>query len=261
MIKAGVIGGSGLDNPQLISNFQEIEIETIYGKPSSALIIGTINNVDVVFLSRHGKSHTISPSNVPYRANIYALKKLGCTHILATTACGSLKEEIKPGDLVFINQYIDHTKKRHTTFFDKEKVVHLPSAEPFCPYLRDLLAIEASKLDLSHHRNGTIITIEGPRFSTRAESHMFRRWGAEIINMSTVPEVNLANEAGICYASIATSTDFDCFLEDREPVTFEAIMKVMNENAEKVKRLLMEVIPKIKEEDCICKKKINSGIL
>ncbi|MEK6826506.1 MAG: MTAP family purine nucleoside phosphorylase, partial [Nanoarchaeota archaeon] len=192
MVKIGIIGGSGLDNPNLLSEFKEVSIKTQYGKPSSNLVAGKLNDTEVVILSRHGKNHSISPSNVPYRANIYALKKIGCTHIIATTACGSLKEEIKPGDLVFLNQFIDHTKNRQTTFFDKDKVIHLPCAEPFCHELRRLLAIAASELNLSHHRNGTVVTIEGPRFSTRAESHMFRRWGAEVINMSTVPEVNLA---------------------------------------------------------------------
>ncbi len=260
MIRVGIIGGSGLDNPNLLSDYEEVSIETPYGYPSSNITAGKINNVEVAILSRHGKNHSINPTNVPYRANIYALKKVGCTHILATTACGSLKEEIKPGDLIFINQYIDHTKKRHTTFFDKDKVIHLPSAEPFCPYLRDLLAIAASQLDLSHHRNGTIITIEGPRFSTKAESHMFRRWGAEVINMSAVPEVNLANEAGICYASIATATDYDCFLDNRPNVTYDEVIKVMNENAEKVKKLILNVLPEIKNSECICKNKIHEEI-
>ncbi|MFH1592369.1 MAG: S-methyl-5'-thioadenosine phosphorylase [Candidatus Woesearchaeota archaeon] len=261
MIKIGIIGGSGMDNPNLLQNYQELNIATPYGQTSSPVIQGTIKEVPVAIISRHSKNHNIIPSNVPYKPNIYALKKLSCTHILATTAVGSLRENIKPGDLVFPDQFIDHTKKRQTSFFDRDKVIHLPCAEPFCPDLRNILFSTASQLNLSHHRKGTVITIEGPRFSTKAESHMFRSWGADVINMSSVPEVNLANEARICYATIAMSTDFDCFLEDRKPVTFEEIMRVMNNNVEKVKTLILESLPKIKKLDCECKNKIQEEIL
>jgi len=260
MVKVGIIGGSGLDNPGLLNNFQEINADTPYGKSSSSLITGKLDGVEVVILSRHSKGHTIMPSNIPFRANIYALKKQGCTHILATTAVGSLKEEIKPGDLVFLDQFIDHTKKRELTFFDKNKVVHLPAAEPFCFNLRKLLEEEAKNLRFDYHDKGTVITIEGPRFSTKAESKMFRQFGADVINMSTVPEVNLAMEAGICYASIAMSTDFDSWRSDHEPVTFEEIIRVMNSNAEKVKKLILNVLPKIKDLDCACKSRVNEEI-
>jgi len=260
MIKIGIIGGSGLDNPELLKNHKECALETPYGSPSSTITEGIINNTPIAIIARHGRNHTIQPSAVPFKANIYALKKIGCTHVLATTAVGSLQENIKPGDLVFLDQFIDHTKKRQTTFFDKDKVVHLPCAEPFCPTLRTLLATIASRLSISHHRKGTVVTIEGPRFSTKAESHMFRSWKADVINMSTVPEVNLANEAGLCYASIAMSTDFDSW-SNKEPVTFNEILRVMNENADKVKNLLIETIPHIKNEECICKNKINETII
>jgi 5'-methylthioadenosine phosphorylase len=253
MIKIGIIGGSGMDDPNLLDSYEQIDVITPYGQPSSSITQGTINNIPVAILARHGKQHQITPSNVNSRANIHALKSLGCTHILATTAVGSLKEEISPGDLVLIDQFIDHTKHRQLTFHDKDKVVHTSLAEPFCKQLRTILAQTSQELNLRTHTKGTIITIEGPRFSTKAESHMFRTWGADIINMSTVPEVILAREAGLCYASIAMSTDYDCWKETLEPVTFEEILRVMKENADKVKQLLVSTIPKIAHLECECK--------
>src|SRR5512134_259160 len=181
-IRVGIVGGSGLDDPRLMKNAKEKKVRTPYGGPSSPLTIGKIDGVDVVILARHGRDHSIYPTGVNYRANIYALRKEGCTHILATTAVGSLREEMKPGDLVFVDQFIDHTKHRPLTFHD-EKVIHTPMAEPFCGELRTLLIESAKRLNLRHHTKGTVITIEGPRFSTRAESHMFRGFGADVINM------------------------------------------------------------------------------
>ncbi|MBI2499558.1 S-methyl-5'-thioadenosine phosphorylase [Candidatus Woesearchaeota archaeon] len=261
MIKVGIIGGSGLDNQNILKQQEDIQLNTPYGKPSSDLLTGKINNTEVVILSRHGKDHSIMPTNVPFRANVYALKKLNCSHIIATTAVGSLKKEIKPGDFVFLDQFIDRTTKRHSTFFDKDKVIHFPCSEPFCQHIRSLLSETASELNFSHHKKGTVITIEGPRFSTKAESHLFRQWGADVINMSTVPEVNLAGEARICYASIAMSTDFDCWLETERPVTFDIIIDRMNKNAGNVKKLILQTLPKIKRLDCICKTKISEPII
>lgn len=252
MIKVGIIGGSGLDDPKLLDNYKELELDTPYGKPSSAITSGTLNGVEVAILARHGKKHNIIPSNVNYRANIYALKQLGCTHIIATTACGSLKEEIAPEDFVILDQFIDRTSKRAATFFDKSSVVHLPASEPFCSYLRNLIIKSCEKLGIRHHKKGTVVTIEGPRFSTRAESNLFRQWNADVINMSTVPEVNLAREAGICYASIAMSTDYDCWKSGEEPVTFEMVLDRMKTNSETVKKLILDIIPAIKEKNC-CK--------
>ena len=248
-IKVGIIGGSGMDDPRLMKNKKEKKVKTPYGNPSSALTVGKIEGVDTVILARHGKGHSIYPTGVNFRANIYALKKEGCTHILATTAVGSLRENIKPGDLVFTDQFIDHTKHRALTFHD-EKVIHTPMAEPFCKDLRSLLIGSAKELRLRHHTKGTVITIEGPRFSTKAESHMFRGFGADVINMSTVPEVILAREAGICYQTIAMSTDYDCWKEGEEPVTWEMILSIMNKNSENVKKLLLKTISKIKYNGC-----------
>jgi len=248
-IKVGIIGGSGMDDPRLMKNKKEKKVKTPYGSPSSALTVGKIEGVDTVILARHGKDHSIYPTGVNFRANIYALKKEGCTHILATTAVGSLREKIKPGDLVFADQFIDHTKHRALTFHDG-KVIHTPMAEPFCKDLRALLVKSARELKLRHHPKGTVITIEGPRFSTKAESHMFRSFGADVINMSTVPEVILARELGICYQSIAMSTDYDCWKEGEEPVTWEMILSIMNKNSDNVKKLLHHTISKIKYDHC-----------
>ncbi|MBI5212329.1 MAG: S-methyl-5'-thioadenosine phosphorylase [Nitrospirae bacterium] len=248
-IKIGVIGGSGLDDPRLMKGAKEKKVKTPYGNPSSPLTVGKINGVDTVIIARHGKDHSIYPTGVNFRANIHALKKEGCTHILATTAVGSLREKIRPGDLVFIDQFIDFTKHRPLTFHD-EKVIHTPMSEPFCKDLRSLLTSSAKGLKLRHHAKGTVITIEGPRFSTKAESHMFRAWGADVINMSTVPEVILAREAGICYQSIAMSTDYDCWKEGEKPVTWDMILAIMSKNADNVKKLLLHTISKIKNTKC-----------
>ncbi|MDA8104496.1 MAG: S-methyl-5'-thioadenosine phosphorylase [Nitrospiraceae bacterium] len=251
-IKIAIIGGSGLDDPRLMKRKKEKKVKTPYGSPSSALTIGKIQGVDTVILARHGKDHSIYPTGVNYRANIHALKEEGCTHILATTAVGSLREKIRPGDLVFVDQFIDFTRHRPLTFHEK-KVVHTPMAEPFCRYLRSILAGSAKQLKLRHHTRGTVVTIEGPRFSTKAESHMFRKLGADVINMSTVPEVALAREAGICYQTIAMSTDYDCWKEGEEPVTWDMILTIMKKNSDNVKKLIMGAIAKIDRFECECR--------
>lgn len=250
-IKVAIIGGSGLDDPRLMKGAREKAVKTPYGSPSSKLTLGEIGGVKTVILARHGKDHSIYPTGVNFRANIMALKKEGCTHILATTAVGSLRENIRPGDLVFPDQFIDHTRHRALTFHD-EKVIHTPMAEPFCCRLRELLCRSAKELKLRHHNKGAVITIEGPRFSTKAESHMFRSWRADVINMSTVPEVILAREAGICYQSICMSTDYDCWKEGEEPVTWDMILQRMQSNADNVKKLILKTLPKIDFIECEC---------
>lgn len=259
MPKIGLIGGSGLENPEILKEARDIEVNTPYGKPSSPLKVGKISGVEVVLLSRHGRTHSIMPTNVPNQANIWALKQQGCTHILASTACGSLREEIRPGNLVIIDQFIDRTTKRTQTFYEQNQVCHIPMAEPFCTKLRQQLVESAEELGLSYHKTGTIITIEGSRFSTRAESHLFRQWGADVINMSTVPEVVLAREAGICYAAVAMSTDYDCWKESE--VTFEEVLKVFGKNAENVIQLFLRVIPKIQERECKCQQDIKTSVM
>ncbi len=244
MKKIAVIGGSGLDHPDILKNPTEKKVDTKYGKPSSPLLSGTIAGVDVVILARHGKNHALPPGEINYLGNIYALSQEGCTHILAATAVGSLREEIKPGNLVFPSQFIDFTRQRQMTFFTDE-VVHTPMSEPYDKKLRDILCRECEGLGYAYNRDVTVITIEGPRFSTKAESRMFQGWGADIINMSSCPEVILANELKIPYQTIAMSTDYDCWKANEEPVTFEKVMETMAQNAEKVKKLLLQVIPKI----------------
>jgi 5'-methylthioadenosine phosphorylase len=249
MTKIAIIGGSGLENPDLLKSPEEKHIETPYGRPSSALLCGNIDNTAIVILSRHGKDHSIPPSQVNNRANIYALKETGCSHILSTTACGSLREEIRRGDIVIPDQFIDFTRHRKITFFEEfepGKMHHSPMADPFDKKMRELLIASARIKEIHLHEKGTLITIEGPRFSTRAESNMFRMWGADIINMSTAPEVILANELGIPYTALAMSTDYDCWKEDEVPVSWEEVIAVFNKNVSRVLRLLLEVIPKIK---------------
>jgi len=248
MVKIGIIGGSGLDNPGILKEAKDINVDTSYGKPSSPLKIGKINDVDVVLIARHGREHTIPPTQVNYRANIQALKDQACSHIIATTACGSLREEIDRGDLVILDQFIDFTRLRKISFFEKfnpRDMKHTPMADPYSVELRKILIETAKELNLRHHETGTVVTIEGPRFSTRAESKMFRGWGADVINMSIAPETILANEAGIPYAAIAMSTDYDCWKEDEAPVTWEEILEIFGKNVDNVIALLINTIKKI----------------
>ncbi|TFG23046.1 MAG: S-methyl-5'-thioadenosine phosphorylase [Promethearchaeota archaeon] len=249
MAKIGIIGGSGLDNPDILKDVKEIKVKTPYGKPTSDLKIGKIHDVEVVLIARHGREHTIPPTQVNYRANIQALKDQGCTHILATTACGSLREKIDRGDLVILDQFIDFTRLRKISFFEEfapGDMKHTPMADPYSEELRNLLIETAKELNLKHHEKGTVVTIEGPRFSTRAESNMFRIWGADVINMSIAPETALANEAEIPYAAVAMSTDYDCWKIDEAPVTWEEILEVFGKNVNNVIALLTNTIRKMK---------------
>ena len=248
MTKIGIIGGSGLDNPGILKNAKDTEVNTPYGPPSCPLKEGTISGKEVVLIGRHGREHTIPPTQVNYRANISALKDAGCTHIIATTAVGSLREEIGRGHFVVLDQFIDFTRHRKVSFherFEPHTPLHTPTAEPFDAVLRELFIRKADLLGLEYHPRGTVITIEGPRFSTKAESNMFRLWGADVINMSIAPEAALANEAGIPYAAVAMSTDYDCWKDDEEPVSWEAVLKVFENNVEKMINLLISVIPEI----------------
>lgn len=248
MTKIGVIGGSGLDDPKFLKDAQEIEVETPYGPPSSLLTCGKIDGVDVAILARHGRQHTIPPAQVNYRANIRALQSFGCTHVIATTAVGSLRAEIKRGDFVVLDQFIDFTRARVATFhaaFAPGKPAHTPMADPFSTVVRNALIQSASELGLPCHPRGTVVTIEGPRFSTRAESRMYRIWGADVINMSIAPEAALANEAGLEYAAVAMSTDYDCWKEDEAPVTWEMVFAIFSENVQKMTALLLRTIPKL----------------
>lgn len=252
----GIVGGSGLDDPSLFKNRQEKFVDTPFGKPSDALIIGEIEGVDCVLLARHGRKHDVMPTNINFRANIWALKDAGCTHVLVTTACGSLQEDIKPGQIVFLDQFVDRTTKRAQTFHDGGEnspagVCHIQMAQPFCDRLRKILIKSAKSLDLDFHESGTNVTVEGPRFSSKAESKIFQSWGCQVVNMTTVPEVVLARELGLSYAAMALVTDYDCWREEEgaEHVSVEAVLEIMKENAMHAKQLILDVIPKIAQED------------
>lgn len=245
MAKIGIIGGSGLEDPRILNHAQEIPVSTRFGKPSSTLMSGKIAGVDVVILSRHDRDHSIPPSQIPNKANIQALKDFGCSAILATTAVGSLREEIGRGDFVLVDQFIDFTRRRDVTVFDSfyDGMHHVPMAEPFDTALRSALLSTAQRLGIRVHERGTVVTIEGPRFSTRAESRMFRMWGADIINMSTAPECIIANELEVPYAAIAMATDYDCWKTDEAAVTWQAVMETFKLNAARMTDLLVSVIP------------------
>lgn len=256
-VKVGIIGGSGLSDPEILQNGTIKSVDTPYGKPSDDLVIGEIEGVPCVLLSRHGKKHSIMPSNINYRANIEALRQEGCTHVIATTACGSLDDKFFPGDFALPDQFIDRTTKRCSTFYDgapdsPQGVCHIPMASPFCQRTRQLIKDVSWDMhfDVPVHDYGTVVTIEGPRFSSQAESKLFQRWGGHVINMTTVPEVVLAKEAGLIYATIAMVTDYDSWRGSSEDhVNVEKVMKQMEENSRKVVRLLLAVIPKLAEQD------------
>lgn len=254
----GVIGGTGFY--EFLENIEEVEIETPYGKPSDKIALAVYDNKKIAFLPRHGKNHQFPPHKIPYRANIYALKQLGVKKIIGPTASGSLQAHIKPGDFVITDQFVDRTWGRNDTFFDGPETVHTSPAYPYCPELRKI-AIEAGKsLGITIHEKGTVVVIQGPRFSTVAESRWFSKMGWEVINMTQYPEVYLARELGICYVNIALITDYDVGLEGRDditPVTHDEVVKIFKENNEKVKNMIFEIIKRIdlNQETCKCKER------
>lgn len=259
-IKIGIIGGTGLDNPDIFTNKSEVSVTTPFGNPSSTLITGQVNGTDVVLLARHGRKHEMNPTTINYRANIHALKEIGCTHVLATNACGSLREEFRIGDLIILDQFIDKTFKRECTFYSSheggpEGVMHIPMGKPFCEDTRKCMIEAAKEFDFACHEKGTIVIIEGPRFSTVAESKMFRMWGADLIGMTTVPEVCLAREAGLCYSSVAMVTDYDSWKEDEPHVTVDVVGRRLKENADKATKVLLKAVDVIarKEWDAVLK--------
>lgn len=265
-IKIGIIGGSGLSNPDLLENRTEKLVDTPYGKPSDVLLLGKIQGVDCVLLSRHGRGHSIMPGNVNFRANVWALKEEGCTHLLVTTACGSLQEGYHPGDIVILDQFIDRTHTRKQTFYDgcegsPKGICHIPLAEPFCPKTSEIMFQCAKELGYSCHNGGTMLTIEGPRFSSKAESKLWHSWGAHTVNMTTVPEVILAKEAGLCYASMGLVTDYDSWREDKESVNVENVLKTFKANAARATAVILKVIPKLKEIDWTKTLKANQDLV
>ena len=256
----GIIGGTGLYDPKLFKKPEEVTLETPYGAPSDAITVAELDGRCVAFLPRHGKKHSIRPTDVNSRANIFALKKLGVQYILASSTVGSLREEYKPGDVVFVDQFIDRTTRREESFYTQNRVCHISVAEPMCPELRKILISTARKAKISAHSTGTYVCIEGPRFSTKAESRMFRTWGADVVGMTLVPECVLAREAEVCYASIAMVTDYDVWKE--HPVSVEDVLKTMKANIENVKRIMIGAIAKIPEErGCECKTALKNALI
>jgi len=254
-IKIGIIGGTGLDNPDLLENRREEIVNTPFGLPSDALVFGQIKGVDCVLLARHGRTHNVNPSKINYCANIWALHHVGCTCVIVTCACGSLKEDIHPGEVVILDQFIDWTRHRRLTYYDCSPetpfkgVCHIPMADPFCHELRQVLIDVTGRHTKNCHKTGTIVVIEGPRFSSRAESKVFQSFGASVIGMTAVPEVTLANELGLPYASMALITDYDCWREDDQHVSVETVTECLKRSADLAKNVLMEAIPRIAQID------------
>jgi len=247
----GIIGGTGLYDPKLLKNIEEVTLNTPYGAPSDAITLGELAGKRVAFLPRHGKKHSIRPTDVNSRANIFALKQLGVKRVLAPSTVGSLKEEYKPGDIVFVDQFIDRTTRREQSFYTEKQVCHISVAEPMCPEVRRALIAVAKDLGISAHSTGTYVCIEGPRFSTKAESRMYRGWGADVVGMTLVPECVLAREAELCYATIATVTDYDVWKD--HVVCVDDIVRTMRGNIENVKRIIVETIARLPEKrGCEC---------
>jgi len=248
--KIGIIGGSGLYQMGALQDVQEIPIETPFGSPSDALIVGQLCGTQVAFLSRHGRGHRLMPSEIPFRANIYALKKIGVEYLISASAVGSLKEEIKPRDLVISDQFIDRTKHRVSTFFGDGIVAHIGFGHPVCPQLSQVLADAIESLDLPDitlHKQGTYLCMEGPAFSTQAESELYRSWGATVIGMTNIPEAKLAKEAEIAYASLNLVTDYDCWHPDHDHVTVEMILDNLHHNAENAQKVIQETVRRLQE--------------
>ncbi len=241
----GILGGSGLYNIEGLEDTRWVKLTTPWGEPSDELLIGSFAGTKVVFLPRHGRGHKIPPSGLNYRANIHALKAVGVTDIISLSAVGSLKAELPPGHFVIVGDFIDRTFAREKSFFGAGCVAHVSMAHPVCPRLGDALEESANALGLPVTRGGTYLVMEGPQFSTLAESNLYRSWGCSVIGMTNMPEAKLAREAEICYATVAMVTDFDCWHEDHDAVTVETVVKVLFDNADKARNLVKALIPKI----------------
>jgi 5'-methylthioadenosine phosphorylase len=260
--KVGVIGGTGLYDIEGLTDIEEVDITTPFGKPSDVIGVGRLEGVEVAFLPRHGKGHHISPTEVPSRANIYALKSLGVEHIIAINSAGSFKSEINPGDLVIPDQLIDRTRQRVNTFFGEGIVAHIPFANPFCPVLSHILYQAAQEAGAGVHQGGTYVVMEGPAFSTRAESRLHLSWGADIVGMTALPEARLAREAEICYAIIGCVSDYDSWHDRHEPVNADAILNIMRRHVDTTKKIIKLAVGRIPEtRDCECATALKTAII
>ncbi len=257
-----VIGGSGLYDMPGLENVQRVDIETPFGKPSAPIAVGTLEGQEVAFLARHGIGHHISPGEINYRANIHALKQLGVTQVVSVSACGSLREDYAPGHIVVPSQLFDFTKGRERTFFKGGLVAHVGVADPFCPRLSDLVFAAVRETGYPSHRGGAFITIEGPRFSTRGESNVFRAWGMSIIGMTTSPEAFLAREAEMCYAVMAHVTDYDVWHTSEAPVSVELVIQTLNKNTEAAQEAIRNLVRRLDGgEDCACQHALAEALI
>jgi 5'-methylthioadenosine phosphorylase len=260
--RLGLVGGSGVYDLDAIEDLAEEALDTPFGRPSDAYFTGTLRGVPVAFLSRHGRGHRLSPTEINYRANICGFKMLGCDALLSASACGSLREELEPRHAVIPDQFIDRTRHRADTFFEGGCVGHASLADPVCPALSDALEAGAKRGGLTVRRGGTYLCMEGPQFSTRAESHLYRSWGADVIGMTNLTEARLAREAEICYASLALVTDYDCWRESTEEVSVELILSVLAENAAGARRSLAETVVRVDPaRPCGCRDAMRFGMI
>ena len=263
MGKTGIIGGSGLYQIEGLQGVTEVSVDTPFGKPSDAFTLGILEGKDVVFLPRHGRGHRIPPTDVNYRANIFAMKTLGVARIVSVTACGSLREDFKPLDFVLPDQFVDRTNQaRKMTFFEKDIVAHISFADPVCGALRSSLRAAIETLGIRVHFGGTYITMEGPAFSTRAESNLYRSWGMDLIGMTNMSEAKLAREAEICYATLAAVTDYDCWYESEAEVTVEMVVRNLQKNVENSKKIIRQVVKDLPDDwHCGCSDALAHAII
>jgi 5'-methylthioadenosine phosphorylase len=258
----GVIGGSGLYEIEALRDVREVRLATPFGEPSDAYVTGVLDGIPMVFLPRHGRGHRISPSEINFRANIWGMKRLGVTRIVSLSAVGSMREDIAPGDFVVIDQFFDRTRHRVDTFFGSGVVAHVMFADPVCPEVRSALLGAAHDVGVRVHDGGTYVNMEGPQFSTRAESRIYRSWGVDVIGMTNLQEARLAREAEICYATVAMATDYDCWHESHEDVTVEAVLEVMRRNVGNAKALVQAAARHVRaERGCGCKDALKFAIM
>ncbi len=260
--KIGVIGGSGLYAMAGLENVREVYVETPFGDPSDAYILGTLQGRDMVFLPRHGRGHRTPPSAINFRANIYGLKALGVSWVIAVSAVGSMREDIRPGDMVVPLQFFDRTRTRISTFFDQDVVAHVTFADPICETLAQALYRAATETSATVHYGGTYLCIEGPQFSTRAESRIYRQWGVDIIGMTNLPESRLAREAELCYATLALATDYDCWHESESDVDIGAILAILQRNVQLAQEIIRRTVPGLPASNaCPCSQALANAIL
>lgn len=262
----GVIGGSGIYDMDALADVKEIAVETPFGPPSDAYITGTLDGVSMVFLARHGRGHRILPSEINYRANVYGMKSLGVEWIISLSAVGSLREDIRPGDMVVVDQFIDRTNGRPSSFFGEGIAAHVSFGDPVSPVLAEALHRAGNEVaqgsDFTVHRGGTYVVMNGPAFSTRAESNLYRSWGADVIGMTNLPEAKLAREAEISYATLALATDYDCWHDDEEEVTVDAVIAVVQKNAQRARKVVRKVVTHVpKSHQCIAANALKNAII